>query len=99
MAVCEHTDKTQLKAASPNVKLLVVLVRQRHLILDGDVHSMGVYSDLMKLSTQSLAQSGTMSYRTEFDVSLEVSSTAEQSAGKRRIAMSILCIGRRSMLW
>lgn len=98
MTVFEHTDRTQLRAASPSVKLLVVFVRQRHLILDGDLHSMGVYSDLMKPLMQSLAQSGTMSYRTEFDASLEVSSTAEQSASKRRIAISILWIGRRSML-
>lgn len=99
MTVCEHTDRTQLKAASPNVKLLVVLVRHRHLILDGDVHSMKVYSDMMKLSTQSFAQSGTMSYRAEFAASLEAFSAAEQSVDKRRIAMSILWIGRRSMLW
>jgi hypothetical protein len=94
MTVCEHTDRTQLKAASPNVKLLVVRVRQRHLISDGDVHSMGVYSDLMKLSTQSLAQSGTMSYRAEFDAS----SAAERRVSMRRIVMSILWIGRRVIL-
>lgn len=55
---------------------------------------MGVYSDLMKLSTQSLAQSGTMSYRAEFDAS----SAAEQRVSMRRIAMSILWIGRRVIL-
>lgn len=96
MTSSEHIDSTQLRAASPSVNPSCVLVRQRHLTFEGDVHSSGVYSDLMKLSTQSLAQSGTMLSSDESDASLEVSAAAHMS--KKRIVMSILWIGRTSIV-
>ena len=66
---CEHPECTQLKAAPPNDSPLVDLCRQRHGILDGDLHCSGVYSDLMKLFRQSRAQSGTILSKDESDVS------------------------------
>lgn len=92
----EHKDNTQLRAASPSVYPSCVLVRQRHLTFEGAVHSSGVYSDLMKLSTQSFAQSGTMLSSDESDASLEVSAAAQMS--KKRIVVSILWIGRTSIV-
>ena len=96
MTSWEHTDKTQLRAASPNVNPSGVLVRQRHLTFEGDVHCSGVYSDLMKLSTQSLAQLGTMLNSDESDASLEVSAVTQTS--NQRTVMSIPWIGRTSIV-
>lgn len=83
MTVLEQRDKTQLRAASPSVKPLGVFVRQRHLVFEGDVHCVDVYSDLIKLSTQSFAQSGTMESNDESDTSLEVSAAAQTRSTRR----------------
>lgn len=91
----EQRDKTQLRAASPSVNPLGVFVRQRHLAFEGDVHCVGEYSDLIKVSTQFLAQSGTMESKDESDTSLEASAAAQTRRTRRT---SILQTERANML-
>lgn len=77
MVFSEHKDKAQLRAASPSVKPSDDCVRHRHSIFDGVLHSVGVYWDLMKLSTQFRAHSGIMSNKNGSEVPLkEVSALA-----------------------